>query len=88
MGVESVPVEEALSHADALEVSCHSPNRVLLPALEFMKCKGHRLASYRAIQRTLTCGLLETGQCHPNSERSTVLLCCQLPIDFQNISIV
>ena len=29
--------------------------------------------------------LLETGQCHPNSERSTVLLCCQLPTDFHNM---
>ena len=29
--------------------------------------------------------LLETGQCHHNSERSTALLCCQLPTDFQNI---
>ena len=33
-------------------------------------------------------GLLETGQCHPKPERSTVLLCCQLPTDFHNISIV
>ena len=33
-------------------------------------------------------GRLETGQCHPNSETSTVLLCCQLPTDFHNISIV
>ena len=32
--------------------------------------------------------LLETGQCHPYSEGSTVLLCCLLPYDFQNISIV
>ena len=27
-------------------------------------------------------------QCHPNSEKSTVLICCQLPTDFHNISIV
>ena len=33
-------------------------------------------------------GLLETGQCYLNSERFTVLLCCQLPTDFHNISIV
>ena len=33
-------------------------------------------------------GLLETGQFHPNSERSTVLFCCQLPANFHNISIV
>ena len=29
--------------------------------------------------------LLETDQCHSNSQRSTVLLCCQLPTDFHNI---
>ena len=33
-------------------------------------------------------GLLETGQCHPNSERSTVLLCRQLQTDFHRFSIV
>ena len=33
-------------------------------------------------------GLLETGQCHPNSERSTVLFCCQSLTKFHNISIV
>ena len=33
-------------------------------------------------------GVLETGQCHPNSERSTVLFCCQLPTSLHNISIV
>ena len=32
--------------------------------------------------------LLEIGQCNPDSEKSTVLLCCQLPTDFHNISIV
>ena len=31
---------------------------------------------------------LGTGQCHPNSERSTVLFCCQLPTNFHNISTV
>ena len=31
---------------------------------------------------------LETGQCHPNSKRSTALFCCQLPTNFHNISIV
>ena len=30
-GVESVSVAEALSYADTLEISCHSPTRVLLP---------------------------------------------------------
>ena len=32
--------------------------------------------------------LLEAIQCQPNSERSSVLLCCQLPTDFHNTSIV
>ena len=41
MGVESVSVAEALSHADTLEISCHSPTRVLLPALESMERKRH-----------------------------------------------
>ena len=41
MGVESVSVTEALSHADTLEISCHSPTRVLLPALESIESKGH-----------------------------------------------
>ena len=40
MGVESVSV----SHADTLEISCHCPTRVLLPALESMESKRH--ASY------------------------------------------
>ena len=42
MGVESVSVAKALSHADTLEISCHSPTRVLLPALESMGSKRHR----------------------------------------------
>ena len=41
MSVESVSVAEALSHADTLEISCHSPTRVLLPALESMESKRH-----------------------------------------------
>ena len=32
--------------------------------------------------------LLDTDKCHPNSERSTVLLWCQLPTNFHNIIIV
>ena len=46
MGVESVSVAEALSQADTLEISCHSPTRVLLPALESMESKRH--TSYRS----------------------------------------
>ena len=41
MGVESVSVAEALSHADTLETSCHFHTRVLLPALESMKNGSH-----------------------------------------------
>ena len=41
MGVESVPVREALTHANTLEVSCHSITRVVLPDLESMDDKGH-----------------------------------------------
>ena len=37
--VLSVSVAGALSHADTLEISCHSPTRVLLPALESMESK-------------------------------------------------
>ena len=33
-------------------------------------------------------GLLGTGQCHPYSKGSTLLLCCHLPTDFHNICIV
>ena len=46
VGVESVSVAVALSHADTLEISCHSPTRVLLPALESMKSKRH--TNYRS----------------------------------------
>ena len=53
MGAESVSVAEALSHADTLEISCHSRTRVLLSALESMENKRH--TSYmEAIQRTFT----------------------------------
>ena len=41
MGVESVLVAAALSHADTLEISCYSPTRVLLLALESMESKRH-----------------------------------------------
>ena len=46
MGVESVSVAEALSHADTLEISCHYPPRVLFSALEPMESK--RDTSYRS----------------------------------------
>ena len=44
--VESVSVAEVLSRAGTLEISCHSPTRVLLPALESMEIKRH--TSYRS----------------------------------------
>ena len=50
MGVESVSVAEALSHADTLEISCNSPTRVLLPALNIWKAKD--IQAIEAIQRT------------------------------------
>ena len=46
MGVGSVPVATPLSHADTLEISCHSPTRVLMLALEFTEGKRH--TSYRS----------------------------------------
>ena len=46
MGVESVSVAEAFSHADTLEISYHSSTSLLLPALESMESKRH--TSYRS----------------------------------------
>ena len=43
MGVGSVSVAVPLSRADTLEISCHSPTRVLLPALESME-KTYKLS--------------------------------------------
>ena len=39
MGVDSVPVPVTLSHADTIEVYCHSLITELLSALESMKSK-------------------------------------------------
>ena len=44
-GVESVSVAAAFSLADNLEISCHSPTKVLLPALESLESEIH--TSYR-----------------------------------------
>ena len=55
---------------------------------EIWGCYGPRLSVvFRRLVRLFP-GLLETIQSHSNSERSTVLLCYQLPTDFHNISIV
>ena len=45
------------SHMPLLKISCHSPTRVLLPALENMESKGH--TSYRSYQRTFTIRITE-----------------------------
>ena len=57
MGVESVSVGAVLSHADTLEISCHSPTRVLLPALKSMESKD--IQAFEAIQRTFTYKITE-----------------------------
>ena len=57
MGVESVSVAEALSHAETLEISWHSTTRVLLPALESIERKD--LQAIKAIQRTFTYKITE-----------------------------
>ena len=58
MGVGSVSVAEALSHANTLEISYHSSTRVRLPALESMESKRH--TSYRSyIQQTFTHNITE-----------------------------
>ena len=59
MGAESVSVARALSHAATLEISCHSPTRVLLPALESMESKRYTLQAIEAIQRTFTYKITE-----------------------------
>ena len=57
MGVESVSVAAALSHADTLEISCHSNTRVLLPALESMGAKD--IQAIEAIKRPFTYKITE-----------------------------
>ena len=59
MGAESVSVARALSHADTLEISCHSPTRVLLPARESMESKRYTVQAIEAIQRTFTYKIIE-----------------------------
>ena len=57
MGVESVVIADALFHADILEISCHSPTRVLLSALDSMEAKDKQ--AIEAIQRTFTYKITE-----------------------------
>ena len=42
MGVDSVLVAMALSHAGTPEIFCHSLTKVLLPALESVEGKRHK----------------------------------------------
>ena len=68
MGVESISVAVALSHADTVEISCHSPSyhRELLPALESWKAKD--IQAIEAIQRTFTYKITEVQQHLNHSE--------------------
>ena len=47
----------ALSHADTLEISCHSQTRVLLPAMESVEIKKH--TSYQSYSTTFTYKITE-----------------------------
>ena len=58
MGVESVSVTEALSHADTLEISCHSTTRVLVPAQESI-WTAKDIQAIEAIQQTFTYKITE-----------------------------
>ena len=91
MGVESVSVSEALSHADTLEISCHSPTRVLLPSLESMETKRH--TSYRiAIQPTFTYKIIEVQHLNywerlkllGKTARTQIILSPEKPWKFNN----
>ena len=57
MGVESVSVAEALSHADTLEISCHSPTRDCCQLCNPWKAKG--IQAIEDIQRTFTYKITE-----------------------------
>ena len=57
---------------------------VLAPRLSVVFRQILRLGSFPG-ETTQT---METGQCHPNSKRSIVILCCQLPTNFHNTSTV
>ena len=57
MGVESVPVADALFHADTLEVYYHFLIGVPVPAMGFMITKD--IQSIETIQRTLTYKIAE-----------------------------
>ena len=81
MGVESVSVAEAVSHADTLKISCHSPTRVLLLALESMKRKD--IQAIEAIQRTFTYTITEVQ--HLNYWEDCTNSNCTLSRDGMNV---
>ena len=64
MGVESVSVEEALPHADTLEISCHSPTENTLLHWQY-SCqlwnpwKAKDIEAIEAIQRTFAYKITE-----------------------------
>ena len=51
MGLMSVPIQEAISQADSLEVYYYSPTGVMLPASETME--GKRLTSMKLLNERL-----------------------------------
>ena len=57
MGVESVSVAEALSHAGTLEISCHSPTEYCCQLWNPWKAKD--IQAIEAIQRTFTYKMTE-----------------------------
>ena len=63
-------------------------NRDVLMNVHFPQKRWYYGSASAACSSGMFPGLLEATQCHPNSERSTVILCFQLPTDFHNISIV
>ena len=71
----------ALSHADTLEISCHSSTRVLLPALESMESKRSTVQAIEAIQRTFTYKITEVQHLFKDSTNSN----CTLSRDKVNV---
>ena len=57
MGVESVSVAEALSHADTLEISCHFLLEYCYQLWNPWRAKA--IQAIEAIQRTFTCKITE-----------------------------
>ena len=57
MGVESVTVEEALSHADTLDISCHALLEYCCQPFNPRKAKDKQVIE--AIQRTFTYKIIE-----------------------------